>query len=138
MNVISRLFNKSAGDAMVIDGQRVAIPKLTVGKWQELMGALESLPQLIVSVLGARHSEDFTTTALIGANLAADEIVRVIAILAELEPEFVKHHMSTYEMSEFIRRTVASNDMEATVKNFRAVFGMLRKKPEMGGNPTEI
>jgi len=142
MNVISRLFNKSEStggapslDAIYVEGRRIPIPKLTVGKWIELASAIETLPQIIVSVMSTRQSESFSSNLVVGAGIAADEAIRLVAVLADVEPEFVKHNMSGYELSEFLRLTAERNDLQATLKNFLAVRDLFRKKPEVDGNP---
>jgi len=142
MNVISRLFNRSEQsegipslDAIYVEGRRIPIPKLTINKWRQLVGAVETLPQIIASVLTTRHTEDFTSSVVVGASLAFDEAVRIVAVLADVEPEFIADNMSGLELSEFLRLTAERNDLQAMLKNFLAVRDLFRKKSDPDGNP---
>lgn len=133
--MIARLFNKSAAaEYVTIGDQTVAIPKLTVEKWKALFGVIESLPQIIVSVLSSRNTSDFTATAVLGVTMAFDEAVKIVAILADLEPEYVAKEATLNDLFEFIRLTAEKNDLQRTVKNFNAVLGQLTSGLS-GGNP---
>ena len=90
------------------------------------MSKIETIPHIIMSVLAAHDSEDFTATVVVGAGLALDEAVGIVAILADVEPDFVANHADLSEISEFIRLTVEKNDLRNVVKNFRAVLAHLQ------------
>ncbi|MCU6709357.1 hypothetical protein M6D81_11625 [Paenibacillus sp. J5C_2022] len=130
MNVISRFINKSAGgggaDYVQLGEKSVKVPKLTPEKYKALFERIETLPQIIVSVLSAKQSDDFVATAIVGANMALDEAVNIVAVLADVEPEYVEKHADLNEISEFIRATIEKNDLQRALKNFRAVLGHFR------------
>ncbi|GIQ63717.1 hypothetical protein PACILC2_22850 [Paenibacillus cisolokensis] len=132
---ISRLFNKpAAADSVIIGGKVVAVPKLTIEKWKALFSVIDSLPQLIVSVLAKRDSSDFVTTTVVAAGLALDEAVKIVAVLADLEPEWVEKNASLDELLEFIRLTAEKNDLQRVAKNFRAVLGRFATAPTDGNS----
>ena len=129
--MLSRLFNKS--DYTQLGDKSVKIPKLTPEKFQQLFEAIETLPQIIVRVLSGRHSDDFVATAIIGANMAKDEAVRIVAALSELDSEYINKKASFLQISEFLRLTLEKNDLQRALKNFRAVLGLFRMTGD-GGN----
>jgi hypothetical protein len=137
-NVISRLFNKSAGTASpeytILAGKSVKIPKLTPAKFKALLERVETLPQIIASVLTSHHSEDFVATAIVGANMAMDEAVSIVAVLADVDREVIDNDAGFDEISEFIRLTLEKNDLQRALKNFRAVLGHFRARPTADGN----
>lgn len=121
--MISRLFNKSAvsGDGVFLGDKLVEIPKLTPAKYKLLFGRIETLPQVIAHIVSARGKSDFMSTALIGVDIALDEVVEVIAILTGIESEYIRENVGINELTTFIVQTLEKNDLSATIKNFRAV-----------------
>ncbi len=130
---ISRLFDKSAVPAVTIGSKPVTIPKLTIAKWQELFGVIESLPRLALTVLATKHSDQFVPAIVAAAGLAIDESVRIVAVLTELEPDYIRNEATPNEIIEFIRLTAERNDLEQTLKNVKAVLGRFRA-PVKDGN----
>lgn len=133
--MITRLFNRSNGPDTAILGEKVVkVPKLTPEKYKALFDQIETLPQIIVSVLGARQSDDFLSTAIVGANMALDETVNIVAVLAEVEPEYLAKNADLSEISDFIRLTLEKNDLQRALKNFRAVLGHFQTAVKGGNN----
>lgn len=136
-----RFFNRSgsARDTATLGDKTVPIPKLTVAKWKALFSVIETLPQLIVSVLAAKQSDDFAATAVVGAELALDEAVKIVAVLAELDPEYIEQNADLNELLTFIAKTAQKNDLAAVAKNFRAVLDRVTsaKQPEVGGGSND-
>jgi len=125
INVITRLFNKS-NDTVVLGEKSVKVPKLTPEKYKALFERIETLPSIIVNVMSARKSDDFAATAIVGAGLALDEAVNIVAVLADVDRDYVSKHADLNEISEFIRATLEKNDLQRALKNFRAVAGHFR------------
>ncbi|MFC4103598.1 hypothetical protein [Paenibacillus xanthanilyticus] len=121
----SRLFNRQSEDHVFIGEKRVAIPKLTIAKWKALFEVIEGLPQVIVSVLSTRQSDDFVTTAVVGASLAIDEAVRVVGVLTDLEPAYIEENADLNELIGFIVATAKKNDLANAAKNFQAVLDLV-------------
>jgi hypothetical protein len=127
INVISRLFNKSAGaDFVQLGDKTVKVPKLTPEKYKALFERIESLPAIIVNVMSARKSADFAATAIVGAGLALDEAVSIVAVLADVDADYIAKNADLNEISEFIRAALEKNDLQRALKNFRAVAGHFR------------
>ncbi|WP_051236446.1 hypothetical protein [Paenibacillus pinihumi] len=135
MNVISRLFNKSDADSVVIGDKTVPIPKLTIAKWRQLFDVVEALPQIAITMLAARGSEQFTVTVVAALQMAADEAIRIVSVLTELDAEYIEQHATLNDVLEFIRLTAEKNDLELTLKNVKAALGRFKAGPVQGGNP---
>lgn len=126
---IPRLFNKSGSVETVNLGDKsVKIPKLTPAKYKALFDRIETLPQIIVSILSARNSGQFTSTAIIGIGIALDEIIVVVAELAEIDAEYIANNADLNEITTFIRLTLEKNDLQQTLKNCQAVLAAILPK----------
>jgi len=135
--VLSRLFNKSAAsdNSVFLGDKLVEIPKLTPAKYKLLFGRIEALPQIIARIVESRGNGDFITTALIGVDIALDEIVEVIAALTDVDAEYIRENAGIDEITTFVARTLERNDLATTLKNFRAVLSAVNPKaPVQGGN----
>lgn len=135
--VLSRFFNKSAAaeNSVFLGDKLVEIPKLTPAKYKLLFGRIEALPQIIARIVASRGDGDFISTALIGVDIALDEIVEVIAALTDVEAEYIRNNAGIDEITTFIVRTLERNDLATTLKNFRAVLSAINPaRPVMGGS----
>jgi len=132
--VLSRLFNKSGGgnsdNSVFLGDKLVEIPKLTPAKYKLLFGRIETLPQVIARIMAARGDGTIISTALIGIDIALDEIVDVISVLADIDADYIRENAGIDEITTFIVRTLERNDLAATLKNFRAVLSAI--------NPTRL
>lgn len=132
--MLSRFLNRSntgdspAAEYAMLGDKSVKVPKLTPEKYKLLFERVNVLPQLIVRMLAAKHSDDFAATAIVGAGIALDEAVQLVAILADLEPEYIHQNADLAEITDFIRLTLEKNDLQRVIKNFRAVLGHLGQK----------
>lgn len=110
--------------------QRVEIPKLTVGKWKLLTENIESLPQILINVLSAKGSDNFTASLVIGVSLAIEEIVTLVAVITELEEEFIYNNADHNDLMNFISKTVKKNNLTEAAKKFQAVLAKANKAVE--------
>ncbi|RAU96841.1 hypothetical protein [Paenibacillus sp. YN15] len=115
-------FNKTQNDAVYFGDTRVEIPKLTIRKWEALFETVESLPQLIVNVLAAKGSADFTATLVVAAGMALDETVKIVAAITDLDADFIKDNAGLTELTDFIAKTAQKNDLSAAAKKLQAAF----------------
>jgi len=123
--VIGKLFGQSQQDSVQLGDKSVQIPKLTPVKYKALFERIETLPAIVLRVLADRDTDDFVATILAGANLALDEMVQLVAVLADIDAEHISAHADMNEITDFIRLTLEKNDLHRTLKNFRAVLGQL-------------
>ncbi|RJE90674.1 hypothetical protein D3P07_00775 [Paenibacillus sp. 1011MAR3C5] len=123
--MIGKLFGQSQQDSVQLGDKTVQIPKLTPEKYKALFERIETLPAIVIRVLADRDTDDFVATVLAGANLALDEMVQLVAVLADMDAEYISSHADLNEITDFIRLTLEKNDLQRTLKNFRAVLGQL-------------
>lgn len=124
--VIGKLFGQSQQDSVQLGDKTVQIPKLTPEKYKALFERIETLPVIIMRVLANQNSDDFVATVITGASLALDEAVSLVAVLADIDEEYLSKHADLNEITDFIRLTFEKNDLQRTIKNFRAVLGQIR------------
>lgn len=123
--MIGKLFGQSQQDSVQLGDKTVQIPKLTPEKYKALFERIETLPAIVLRVLADRDTDDFVATILAGANLALDEMVQLVAVLADIDAGHISTHADLNEITDFIRLTLEKNDLHRTLKNFRAVLGQL-------------
>ncbi|WP_217597172.1 hypothetical protein [Cohnella sp. GbtcB17] len=130
----NRANKAAAADYIQFGGKQVAIPKLTIAKWKLLFEHIESLPMIIINVLAARRTADFTATVVASLGMTLDEIVRLTAVLTELEPEWIEDNVTHDELIEFLTRTASKNNLQDAAKKFRAALGKW-KAPGAANDP---
>ncbi|MFB6473023.1 hypothetical protein ACFCW7_09255 [Paenibacillus glucanolyticus] len=117
-------------DFVYFGEQKVEIPTLTVGKWKLIMENLESLPQLLVNVLAAKGTDDFTARLVVGTSIALEEVVTLVAVVTGLDEQFIYDHADLNNLVDFITKTVKNNDLNEAAKKFRAMFAKINKAAE--------
>lgn len=130
--------NKAATMADVINfgGKSVEIPKLTIAKWKLLFDRIETLPSVLLNVFSARNTSDFSATLVAGLSLVLDEVVELVAVLTDLDKEWIEQNVDQNELIDFIAKTVEKNDLSAAVKKFRGVFGNLMARAVRNTSPS--
>lgn len=121
---------KKDTDFVYFGEQKVEIPNLTVGKWKLVMENLESLPQLLVNVLAAKGTDDFTARLVVGTSIALEEVVTLVAVVTGLDEQFIDDHADLNSLVDFITKTVKQNDLNEAAKKFRAMFAKINKAAE--------
>lgn len=117
---------------MYLHEKKVEIPKLTPDRWKQLFEKVDMLPGLIVQVLLA-PKEDFYTVIISAAQIAMDEVTELVAILSELEVEYIRKNVGLHEIIEFLARTVKRNQLGEAAKNLKS---LLPKKVEQKAEPS--
>lgn len=123
--MIAQLFKRS-DDYTTLAGKSVKIPKLTPAKIKQILTVVDRLPKLIASVVARMGEDDAIATLLVGVDMALEEASTIVAVLAELNPEYVEENADITEIVEFIRLTAERNDVGRLVENLRAISGSFR------------
>jgi hypothetical protein len=122
--MIKRFMKQQRQDGeFMLGGRAVTVPKITIEKLKVVSSRIESLPQIIIQALSKRGTDEFTPTVIVGVTLVLDELVNIVAALADLESEWVEKNVGIDEMIEYIRLTAEKNDFSNIVKNFRGILG---------------
>ncbi|MDR7237117.1 hypothetical protein [Neobacillus drentensis] len=106
---------------MYLHEKKVDIPKLTPERWKKLFEKVDLLPGIIVQVLLA-PKKDFYSTILTAVDMMIDEVVEVVAILTEIDAEYIKKNVGIDELIEFITKTVKKNQLTGMVKNLQSLL----------------
>lgn len=118
---------KRLKDTMLNDNQmylhekKVDIPKLTPERWKKLFEKVDLLPGLIVQVILA-PKENMYSTLITACELAMDEIIEVVALLSELDEEYIRNEVGLDETIEFLARVVKRNRLNDAVKNLQSLL----------------
>lgn len=109
---------------MYLHEKKVDIPKLTPERWKKLFEKIDLLPGLIVQVLLA-PKEDMYSTIIMACELAIDEVIEVVALLSEIEVEYIRKEVGLDETIEFLVRVVKRNRLTDAVKNLQSLLPQL-------------
>lgn len=111
---------------MYLHEKRVEIPKLTPDKWKQLFERLDLLPGLIVQVFLAPKDE-FYSTVLSVCHLALDEVTEIVAVLSNLDEEYLRKNVGLNEIVEFLIKTIKRNRLDETVKNLKSLLPKMNR-----------
>lgn len=107
---------------VTLGDQRVKIPKLTPAKWRDLFGAIERLPNLVLSVLTA-PADDRHAYILVAVDESLDEVCEVVAILTGIDKATIYDTAGLDEIVEFIAKTAQRNRLGDMAKNAQSLLG---------------
>lgn len=106
---------------LMLGEKRVKINKLTPNKWRELFEVVDKLPGIIVQIITAPQ-DDFYAYVINGVDIAMDELIRIVAILAEVDEEYIRANVGVDEIFEYLARTVKKNRLDSVVKNAKSLL----------------
>lgn len=112
---------------MLLHEKKVEIPKLTPDRWKQLFETVDMLPGLIVQVLLA-PKEDFYSTVVSVIQLAIDEVTEVIAVLSDIEVEYIRKNVGLHEIIEYLTRTIQRNKLGEVSKNLKSLLPKQQKQ----------
>ena len=121
------MLNKLKNSLLINDSQmylhekKVEIPKLTPVRWKQLFEKVDMLPGLIVQVLLA-PKEDYYQVVVSACQLAIDEVTEIVALLSNLEVEYIQKNVGLHEIVEFLTKTVQKNKLDEIAKNLKSLL----------------
>jgi hypothetical protein len=110
-----------SGNEMYLHEKKVEIPKLTPDRWKRLFEKVDMLPGLIVQVLLA-PKKDFYTVVVSACQLALDEVTEIVALLSEVEVDYIRKNVALHEIIEFLTKTVQRNKLDEMAKNLKSLL----------------
>ncbi|MEK3821367.1 hypothetical protein MKY20_20040 [Cytobacillus sp. FSL W8-0315] len=113
--------NSLTGNEMYLHEKKVEIPKLTPDRWKKLFEKVDMLPGLIVQVLLA-PKKDFYTVVVSACQLALDEVTEIVALLSEVEVDYIRKNVALHEIIEFLTKTVQRNKLDEMAKNLKSLL----------------
>ncbi|MBG9603962.1 MAG: hypothetical protein ACQEW2_02390 [Bacillota bacterium] len=119
--MLNKFKNSLLGHEMYLHEKKVEIPKLTPDRWKRLFEKVDMLPGLIVQVLLA-PKKDFYTVVVSACQLALDEVTDIVALLSEVEVEYIRKNVALHEIIEFLTKTVQRNKLDEMAKNLKSLL----------------
>lgn len=111
-------------DTIKIGGKPVQVRKITIVQWRELFAAVQSLPEILFSVLTAPGGQRMAYfLALI--EQALDDFVRVIAVLTGLDAKWIEENAGLDELVTYILAVAQVNDFSTVLKNVQGVLDLV-------------
>lgn len=106
------------------DPKKVQIRKITVAQWQELFESIQTIPQLLLSMMSVPESER-AGFFMVVLSESLDNIVQITATLTGLSEEYVRQNAAADELCEFFMETAKANNFGELLKNGRSVLGIV-------------
>jgi hypothetical protein len=106
---------------MYLGEKRVEINKLTPKRWRQLFATIDTLPGLIVQVITAPQ-EDFYAYVVSACDIALDEVVKVVAVLSELDEDYINDNVGVDELVQYLLRTSKRNNLNEVIKNVSSLL----------------
>jgi hypothetical protein len=125
-----KVFTKLASlneNEMMLGEKRVKIKKLTPNKWRDLFEAVDKLPGIIVQIITAPQ-DDFYAYVINGIDIAMDEFIHIVAILADLDEVYIREEVGVDELFDYLARTVKKNRLDSVVKNVKSLLPKVIEK----------
>jgi hypothetical protein len=108
-------------DEMWLGDKRVKINKLTPNRWRDLFATVDRLPGIIVQVISAPQ-DDFYATVVAGLEVAMDEVIEIVAVLSDLDADYINAEVGVDEIFEYLTRTVKKNRLDSVAKNVKSLL----------------
>ncbi|MCG7407691.1 hypothetical protein MH117_09670 [Paenibacillus sp. ACRRX] len=130
------MLNFKRSDTVRIGERNVRVRKITIEKWEELFNSIQILPQMIISVISA-PAADRIGFLVVALRETFDEVVRITALLTDLDEEYIRKNGALDELVEFYAATVKVNNFGELLKNGQSVLGkVIPKIPAMSQDAT--
>lgn len=118
MNLFTK---KKDPEAVNLGKHTVQVAKLTPAKWKQLFATVDKIPGLVLQVLSAPKT-DFYSYLLSAVDIALDEIVAIVAMLSEVDSEYIHEEVGTDELIEYLALTIKKNRLDSQVKNVMSLL----------------
>lgn len=125
-----QLFKRSG---VKIGGKTVQVRKITPTKWRELFEAVETLPQLLLSVVAAPEEQRSAYLVLV-LERALDDVVSVTAVLTGMDEKFIEENAALDELVLFFVETLRINNFGELLKSVQTLLTMGSGSAELTGD----
>lgn len=127
-----QLFKRSG---VKIGGKNVHVRKITPAKWRELFEAVETLPQLLLSVVAAPEEQRSAYLVLV-LEKALNDVVSVTAVLTGLDKKFIEENAALDELVLFFVETLRVNNFGELLKSVQTLVTMGSGSAELSSDIT--
>ncbi|AWB45274.1 hypothetical protein DCC85_14265 [Paenibacillus sp. CAA11] len=108
-------------DTLKIGGKPVKVGKITIAQWRELFNVINTLPQLLISILVAPQA-DRLPTFIVAIENSLDDVVNVVSVLTGLDAEWIEQNASIDELVAFFTATARANNFGDVLKNVQSAL----------------
>ncbi|WP_314587923.1 hypothetical protein [Paenibacillus terrigena] len=115
-------------DTVKIGGKPVKVGKITVAQWRELFTVIETLPQLLITVLTAPPAERLPYF-IVAIEKSLTDVVNVISILTGKDAEWIEENAGIDELVAFFVETARVNNFGDLLKNVRGALSLAKATP---------
>lgn len=115
-------------DTVKIGGKSVKVGKITVAQWRELFTVVETLPQLLITVLTAPPA-DRLPMFVVAIEKSLTDVVNVVSILTGLDAEWIENNAGVDELTTFFVETARINNFGDLLKNVRGALSLAKATP---------
>lgn len=112
---------KARLNTIKLGGRNVEVKPITIAQWRELFAVVETLPQLIIGVLGTKPDER-AAYLVVALEQSLEEITHVVATLSGVDADYIEHNASITELVTYFTEVAKVNDFGALVKNVRGAL----------------
>lgn len=119
-------------DTVKIGGKSVKIRKITVAQWRELFTVIETLPQVLLTIITAAPAERLPYL-VVAIEKSISDVVNVVSVLTELDADWIENNASVDELVTFFVETARVNNFGEMLKNVRGVLTQAGPKAEVPG-----
>lgn len=106
-----------------LGGQTVEVKQITIAQWKQLFTVVETLPQLIISILGTKPDER-AAYLVVALEQSLEEITHVVSVLTGIDAEYIEHNASITELVAYFTEVAKVNDFAGLLKNARGVLAL--------------
>lgn len=125
-----QLFKRSG---VKIGGKNVPVSKITITKWRELFESVETLPQLLISVVAAPEDQRSAYLVLV-LEKALNDVIRVTAVLTGLDEKFIEENAALDELVLFFVETLRVNNFGDLLKSVQTLLTVGSGSAEITGD----
>lgn len=121
MAMIDALRNTFTKDHVMLGERKAEVQKLSYVKYRKISAVAEKLPGVIFS-LTVIPPDDYYQAALYAFNMVAEEIYDVVAVLSDIDVEYLREHAGVTEIIDYLVLTYKRNNFAETIKNVRSLL----------------
>lgn len=118
---IRGLFTRGGTDYVMLGDQKAEVKKLTYTKYAAMRDVIDTIPGIVFS-LTISNPDNWFTEVYAALDITIEEFYGLVAILAEIDVEYLKDNAGINEIIDYVVATIKKNDFAKTVKNVRSLL----------------
>lgn len=116
---VKKLFNSRG--YVTLGDKKVEVPKLNYRKYKQMQDVIQMLPGVIFSLI-ITPPDNYYQMALVALDGTIDELYGIVAVLSEIDREYLEEEAGVNEVIDYLVATVKKNDFAKTVKNVKSLL----------------